>query len=137
MAKPQLRNHPPSKLCASVPFHHGAGKARGLKSRHPKVLHRGRWKAILAHVIATATKVVPSKDIFVIIGPESGQVRAGVAPRVRSWCRPEQRVKDTLSWLRQEAARALDQGDGPLRRRSLDHAERSRIRCLPPPNSRP
>ena len=43
-----------------------AGKGTRLKSRHPKVLHEVGGKPILAHVIATATKVVPAKDIFVI-----------------------------------------------------------------------
>src|SRR5258708_38839229 len=56
-----------------------AGKGTRLKSRHPKVLHEVGGKAILAHVIATAAKVVPAKDIFVIIGHEADQVRAAVA----------------------------------------------------------
>src|SRR5712692_2564536 len=56
-----------------------AGKGTRLKSKHPKVLHEVGGKPILAHVIATATRVVPAKDIFVIIGHEADRVRAAVA----------------------------------------------------------
>jgi bifunctional UDP-N-acetylglucosamine pyrophosphorylase / glucosamine-1-phosphate N-acetyltransferase len=56
-----------------------AGKGTRLKSKHPKVLHEVGGKTILAHVIATAQKVVPTHDIFVIIGHEAERVRAAVA----------------------------------------------------------
>src|SRR5450755_2381766 len=56
-----------------------AGKGTRLKSKHPKVLHEIGGKPILAHVIATAQKVVPAHDIFVIIGHEAERVRAAVA----------------------------------------------------------
>src|ERR1700716_786027 len=56
-----------------------AGKGTRLKSKHPKVLHEVGGKPILAHVIATAVRGVPAKDIFVIIGHEADQVRAAVA----------------------------------------------------------
>jgi bifunctional UDP-N-acetylglucosamine pyrophosphorylase/glucosamine-1-phosphate N-acetyltransferase len=56
-----------------------AGKGTRLKSKHPKVLHEVGGKPILAHVIATAKKVVPAKDIFVIIGHEAELVRAALA----------------------------------------------------------
>jgi len=56
-----------------------AGKGTRLKSKHPKVLHEIGGKAILAHVIATAQKVVPAHDIFVIIGHEAERVREAVA----------------------------------------------------------
>src|SRR5437764_2361370 len=55
-----------------------AGKGTRLKSRHPKVLHEVGGKSILAHVIATATKIVPANDIFVIIGHEADRVRSAV-----------------------------------------------------------
>ncbi len=55
-----------------------AGKGTRLKSKHPKVLHEIGGKPILAHVIATAVKVVPARDIFVIIGHEAERVRAAV-----------------------------------------------------------
>ena len=56
-----------------------AGKGTRLKSKHPKVLHEIGGKPILAHVIATAEKVVPARDIFVIIGHEAERVRETVA----------------------------------------------------------
>src|SRR2546426_12386153 len=56
-----------------------AGKGTRLKSKHPKVLHEIGGKPILAHVIATAQKVVPARDIFVIIGHETERVRKAVA----------------------------------------------------------
>src|SRR5258708_15256496 len=56
-----------------------AGKGTRLKSKHPKVLHEIGGKPILAHVIATAQKVVPAEDIFVIVGHEAERVREAVA----------------------------------------------------------
>lgn len=56
-----------------------AGKGTRLKSKHPKVLHEIGGKPILAHVIATAKRVVPALDIFVIVGHESERVREAVS----------------------------------------------------------
>jgi bifunctional UDP-N-acetylglucosamine pyrophosphorylase/glucosamine-1-phosphate N-acetyltransferase len=56
-----------------------AGKGTRLKSKHPKVLHEVGGKPILAHVIATAKKVVRASDIFVIIGHEGERVHEAVA----------------------------------------------------------
>jgi bifunctional UDP-N-acetylglucosamine pyrophosphorylase/glucosamine-1-phosphate N-acetyltransferase len=56
-----------------------AGKGTRLKSKHPKVLHEVGGKAILAHVIAAACRVVPAQDIFVIVGHEAERVRTAVA----------------------------------------------------------
>jgi bifunctional UDP-N-acetylglucosamine pyrophosphorylase/glucosamine-1-phosphate N-acetyltransferase len=56
-----------------------AGKGTRLKSKHPKVLHEVGGKPILAYVIATAKKVVPAEDIFVIIGHEAERVREALA----------------------------------------------------------
>ncbi|MBZ5703895.1 MAG: bifunctional UDP-N-acetylglucosamine diphosphorylase/glucosamine-1-phosphate N-acetyltransferase GlmU [Acidobacteriia bacterium] len=56
-----------------------AGKGTRLKSRHPKVLHEVGGKALLAHVIAAATQVVPAKDVYAIIGHEADRVRAAVS----------------------------------------------------------
>ncbi len=56
-----------------------AGKGTRLKSKHPKVLHEIGGKPILAHVIAAAEKVVPARDIFVIIGHEAERVREAFA----------------------------------------------------------
>src|SRR5271157_305800 len=55
-----------------------AGKGTRLRYKHPKVLHEIAGKPILAHVIATATEVVPAADIFVIIGHEAERVREAV-----------------------------------------------------------
>ena len=56
-----------------------AGKGTRLKSKHPKVLHEVGGKPLLAHVIATATKVVPAADVFAIIGHEADRVRGAVS----------------------------------------------------------
>ena len=45
-----------------------AGKGTRLKSELPKVLHEVGGKALLAHVLAAATRVVPASDVFAIIG---------------------------------------------------------------------
>jgi bifunctional UDP-N-acetylglucosamine pyrophosphorylase / glucosamine-1-phosphate N-acetyltransferase len=55
-----------------------AGKGTRLKSKYPKVLHEIGGKPILAHVISTAAKVVPARDVFVIIGHEAERVREAV-----------------------------------------------------------
>ena len=55
-----------------------AGKGTRLKSKHPKVLHQVGGKPLLAHVIAAAQRVVPAKDIFVIVGHEADKVRESV-----------------------------------------------------------
>jgi bifunctional UDP-N-acetylglucosamine pyrophosphorylase / glucosamine-1-phosphate N-acetyltransferase len=55
-----------------------AGKGTRLKSKYPKVLHEIGGKPIVAHVIATAVKVVPARDVFVIIGHEAERVREAV-----------------------------------------------------------
>ena len=56
-----------------------AGKGTRLKSKHPKVLHEVGGKPLLAHVITAATKVVPPKDVYAIIGHEADHVRDAVA----------------------------------------------------------
>jgi bifunctional UDP-N-acetylglucosamine pyrophosphorylase / glucosamine-1-phosphate N-acetyltransferase len=56
-----------------------AGKGTRLQSKHPKVLHEVGGKPLLAHVIAAATKVVPAKDVYGIIGHEADLVRKAVA----------------------------------------------------------
>ena len=55
-----------------------AGKGTRLKSRLPKVLHEIAGKPLLAHVIATASKVVRPENIFVIIGHDAERVRSAV-----------------------------------------------------------
>lgn len=56
-----------------------AGKGTRLKSKYPKVLHEVGGKPLLAHVIAAATAVVPSADVYAIIGHEADLVRKAVA----------------------------------------------------------
>jgi len=56
-----------------------AGKGTRLKSRRPKVLHEIGGKPLLRHVIDAARKVVPARDIYVIVGHQAESVRAAVA----------------------------------------------------------
>jgi bifunctional UDP-N-acetylglucosamine pyrophosphorylase/glucosamine-1-phosphate N-acetyltransferase len=97
-----------------------AGKGTRLKSKHPKVLHEVGGKPILAHVISTAAKVVPAKDIFVIIGHEADQVRTAVGSTgVQFVLQAEQRGTGHALMAAQEALSPYDQvivlyGDAPL-----------------------
>ncbi len=56
-----------------------AGKGTRLKSKHPKVLHEVGGRPLLAHVITAATKVVPARDVYAIIGHEADRVRQAMA----------------------------------------------------------
>jgi bifunctional UDP-N-acetylglucosamine pyrophosphorylase/glucosamine-1-phosphate N-acetyltransferase len=56
-----------------------AGKGTRLKSQRPKVLHEIGGKPLLAHVIATASKLVAPGEIFVVIGHQAEKVREAVA----------------------------------------------------------
>src|SRR5882724_9935741 len=97
-----------------------AGKGTRLKSKHPKVLHEIGGKPILAHVIATAAKVVPAKDIFIIIGHEADRVRAAVASSgVQFVVQEEQRGTGHALMVAQQALTPYEQvivlsGDAPL-----------------------
>lgn len=97
-----------------------AGKGTRLKSKHPKVLHEIGGKPILAHVVATAAKVVPPKDIFVIIGHEADRVREAVAHTGVSFVlQAEQRGTGHALMVAREALASYDQvivlsGDAPL-----------------------
>ncbi len=55
-----------------------AGKGTRLKSQRPKVLHEIAGKPLLAHVVAAAAQVVPTQNIFAIIGHEAEKVRAAL-----------------------------------------------------------
>jgi bifunctional UDP-N-acetylglucosamine pyrophosphorylase/glucosamine-1-phosphate N-acetyltransferase len=57
-----------------------AGKGTRLKSRRAKVLLEIGGRPLLAHVIAAARKVVPARDIYVVVGHQADAVRAAVAP---------------------------------------------------------
>ncbi|MGA7568792.1 MAG: bifunctional UDP-N-acetylglucosamine diphosphorylase/glucosamine-1-phosphate N-acetyltransferase GlmU [Terriglobales bacterium] len=99
-----------------------AGKGTRLKSKHPKVLHEVGGKPILAHVIATATKVVPARDIYVIIGHEAESVReavAGTGTDVNFVFQSEQRGTGHALMVARQELSAYDQvivlsGDAPL-----------------------
>jgi bifunctional UDP-N-acetylglucosamine pyrophosphorylase / glucosamine-1-phosphate N-acetyltransferase len=97
-----------------------AGKGTRLKSKHPKVLHEVGGKPILAHVIATAQKVIPAQDIFVIIGHEAERVRAAVTSTgVKFVLQIEQRGTGHAIMVAQPALSGYDQvivlsGDAPL-----------------------
>jgi bifunctional UDP-N-acetylglucosamine pyrophosphorylase/glucosamine-1-phosphate N-acetyltransferase len=97
-----------------------AGKGTRLKSKHPKVLHEIGGKPILAHVIATAEKVVPARDVFVIIGHEAERVRKAVAGTgVNFVLQAEQRGTGHALMVAREALSGYDQvivlsGDAPL-----------------------
>jgi bifunctional UDP-N-acetylglucosamine pyrophosphorylase / glucosamine-1-phosphate N-acetyltransferase len=97
-----------------------AGKGTRVKSKHPKVLHEVGGKPILAHVIAAATRVVPAKDVFAIIGHEADRVRAAVADTgVQFVLQAEQRGTGHALMVAQEALAPYDQvivlsGDAPL-----------------------
>jgi bifunctional UDP-N-acetylglucosamine pyrophosphorylase / glucosamine-1-phosphate N-acetyltransferase len=97
-----------------------AGKGTRLKSKHPKVLHEVGGKPILAHVIATAVKVVPPRDVFVIIGHEAERVRAAMAGTgVNFVLQADQRGTGHALIVAREAVSHYDQiivlsGDAPL-----------------------
>jgi bifunctional UDP-N-acetylglucosamine pyrophosphorylase / glucosamine-1-phosphate N-acetyltransferase len=97
-----------------------AGKGTRLKSRHPKVLHEVGGKPILAHVIATAAKVFPAADIFVIIGHEAERVREAVnGTGVNFVLQAEQRGTGHALMVARQALRSYEQaivlyGDAPL-----------------------
>jgi bifunctional UDP-N-acetylglucosamine pyrophosphorylase/glucosamine-1-phosphate N-acetyltransferase len=56
-----------------------AGKGTRLKSKRPKVLHEVGGKPLLAHVIRSATQIVPVQNVYAIIGHEAERVRKAVA----------------------------------------------------------
>jgi bifunctional UDP-N-acetylglucosamine pyrophosphorylase/glucosamine-1-phosphate N-acetyltransferase len=97
-----------------------AGKGTRLKSKHPKVLHEVGGKPLLAHVIAAATKVVPAKDVYAIVGHEADRVREAVAHSGVSFVlQKEQRGTGHALMTAREALGPYDvvivlSGDAPL-----------------------
>jgi bifunctional UDP-N-acetylglucosamine pyrophosphorylase / glucosamine-1-phosphate N-acetyltransferase len=55
-----------------------AGKGTRLRTRRPKVLHEVGGKALLSHVLATASELAESQDIYVVVGHEADRVRNAV-----------------------------------------------------------
>ena len=70
-----IENLPNSKLAVVIM---AAGKGTRLRTRRPKVLHEVGGKALLSHVIATASALAEREDIFVVIGHEADRVREAV-----------------------------------------------------------
>jgi bifunctional UDP-N-acetylglucosamine pyrophosphorylase/glucosamine-1-phosphate N-acetyltransferase len=97
-----------------------AGKGTRLKSKHPKVLHEVGGKPLLAHVIAAASKVVPARDVFAIIGYEAERVRSAVeASGVGFILQQEQRGTGHALMVARETLASYDlvivlYGDAPL-----------------------
>jgi len=111
---------PPRPRTAIAVVIMAAGKGTRLKSKHPKVLHEVGGKPILAHVIATAEKVVPARDVFVIIGHEAERVREAMRTTgVNFVLQAEQRGTGHALMVAREALSGYDQiivlyGDAPL-----------------------
>jgi bifunctional UDP-N-acetylglucosamine pyrophosphorylase / glucosamine-1-phosphate N-acetyltransferase len=55
-----------------------AGKGTRLKSKRPKVLHEIGGKALLQHVIASASQIVQPQDIYIVIGHEAARIEAAM-----------------------------------------------------------
>ena len=55
-----------------------AGKGTRLKSNRAKVLHEIGGRPLLAHVIQAAQKLVPARDIYIVVGHQAESVRAAV-----------------------------------------------------------
>jgi len=69
-----------------------AGKGTRLNSKRPKVLHEVGGRAMLLHVIAAAKTLVPSDQIFCIVGHQAERVQAAVAATGVSFVpQPDQR----------------------------------------------
>ena len=99
-----------------------AGKGTRLKSKHPKVLHEVGGKPLLAHVIAAATKLVPAKDVYAIIGHEAERVRNAVAHTGVSFVlQKEQRGTGHALMTAREALKSLRCRDRAFRGRAADY----------------
>jgi bifunctional UDP-N-acetylglucosamine pyrophosphorylase/glucosamine-1-phosphate N-acetyltransferase len=97
-----------------------AGKGTRLKSKLPKVLHEVGGKPVLAHVVAAASQIVPSRDIYAIIGHEAERVRQALAPAgIGFVLQEEQRGTGHALMVAREALAVYDHvlvlsGDAPL-----------------------
>jgi len=97
-----------------------AGKGTRLKSQIPKVLHEVGGMPLLEHGIRTASRLVPAKDVYVIIGHEAERVRAAMAHTgVNFVVQAEQRGTGHALMVAKEALSAYDlvivlSGDAPM-----------------------
>jgi bifunctional UDP-N-acetylglucosamine pyrophosphorylase/glucosamine-1-phosphate N-acetyltransferase len=116
-SNPSASNPPQPRVAIAIM---AAGKGTRLKSKHPKVLHEVGGKPILAHVIAAAQKVVPAKNIFVIVGHEAERVREALAGTgVNFVLQAEQRGTGHALMAARDVLMGYDQvivlsGDAPL-----------------------
>ncbi len=96
------------------------GKGTRLKSKRAKVLHEIGGKALLRHVIASASQVVSPKDIYVVVGHQSATVEAAVKDTgVRFVHQEEQRGTGHAIQVAEPSVREYEQllvlsGDVPL-----------------------
>ncbi len=97
-----------------------AGKGTRLKSQLPKVLHEVGGRPLLAYAIAAATRVVPARDVYAIIGHEAERVRAALERTgVQFVLQAEQRGTGHALMVAQQALASYDHmivlsGDAPL-----------------------
>src|ERR1700674_2023342 len=109
-SKPSRSNQNAPRIAIAIM---AGGKGTRLKAKYPKVLHEIGGKPILAHVIATAQKVVPAQDIFVIIGDEAERVREAVAGTgVNFVLQAAQRGTGHALMVAREALLGSDSGNG-------------------------
>ena len=71
----KIEKQPDTKLAIVIM---AAGKGTRLRTRRPKVLHEVGGKALLSHVISTASELAESEDIFVVVGHEAERVRGAM-----------------------------------------------------------
>jgi bifunctional UDP-N-acetylglucosamine pyrophosphorylase/glucosamine-1-phosphate N-acetyltransferase len=97
-----------------------AGKGTRLRSQLPKVLHEVGGKSLLTHVITAATRVLPPRDVFAIIGHDAERVRAQTeSTGIRFVLQPQQRGTGHALMVAEEALAAYDHvivlsGDAPM-----------------------
>jgi len=97
-----------------------AGKGTRLKSQLPKVLHEVGGRPLLAHAIVAATRVVPARDVYAIIGHEAERVREALERTgVQFVLQAEQRGTGHALMVAQQALDGYDHvivlsGDAPL-----------------------
>ncbi|HZD50711.1 MAG TPA: bifunctional UDP-N-acetylglucosamine diphosphorylase/glucosamine-1-phosphate N-acetyltransferase GlmU [Silvibacterium sp.] len=96
------------------------GKGTRLKSKRAKVLHEIGGRPLLRHVIASASQIVPPRDIYVVVGHQAATVEAAVKDTgVRFVQQTEQRGTGHAIQITQEAVEGYDEllvlsGDVPL-----------------------
>ncbi len=100
-----------------------AGKGTRLKSKYPKVLHEIAGKPLLGHVVDAAKRVVPSSQIFAIIGHDAERVRQAMqSSGIQFVEQKEQRGTGHAIMQTRDALQGFDDvlvlsGDVPLIRR--------------------